>query len=122
MFYTSGIGGGVDISGGTLWMSGSTKITNNTAATAGGGIYVLANSGVSMAFEDQARVVNNTAPEGAGLDVYIQAKTYDWELDTVVYLQGNSKLGDVSNGGIVYQDQDSTSTIVNLYGNPVMPL
>jgi hypothetical protein len=121
-FYTSGDGGAVFISGGTLWISGSTRVVNNTAGTAGGGMYVPANSQVSVAFEDQSRVVNNSAPAGAGMDVYIQAKTYYWASDAVFYLQGNSKLGDVSNGGIVYQDQDSTSTILNLYGNPVTPI
>jgi predicted outer membrane repeat protein len=121
-FNTSGNGGAIYMSGGALWVSGSTKVINNTAATAGGGIFVPANYTVSVAFEDQSRVVNNTAPDGAGMDVCIQAKTVEWAPEAVFYLQGNSKLGDVSNGGIVYQDQDSTSTIVNLYGNPVTPI
>jgi predicted outer membrane repeat protein len=122
-YYPSGDGGAIYTSSGTLWISGSTKIMNNTAATAGGGIYVRGEySTVTVALEDQTRIVNNTAPVGAGMDVFIGTKTYDWVPDVVFYLQGNSKLGDVSNGGVIYQDQDSTSTIENLYGNPVIPI
>jgi hypothetical protein len=116
---TADTGGGIYMYGGTLWISGSTKVTNNTAATTGGGLYV-ARSQSTVTVNDHSSIVANTAPPGTGMDVSIQPKAYDGDSDVVFYLEGSSKLGDVFNTGILFKDK--SSKIDHLVGNAVIPI
>jgi hypothetical protein len=88
---------------------------NNTATDAGGGLYLYDGT---VTVKAASQITANIAPAGSGGDVYLRQKFYDTDF-SVLYLEGNSTLGDVYDGGTLYKD--STSTIVNLYGNNFIP-
>ncbi|MFO0968310.1 MAG: right-handed parallel beta-helix repeat-containing protein [Gemmataceae bacterium] len=113
-------GGGIFASYDTLTISDASVISGN-AATAGGGLYVeTSNATVTVA--SFSRITGNIAPAGAGGDVYIQAKLYDFDPDAVLYLEDHSRIGDVYNGGVLYRDSTSKIHHLDDGSNSVIPL
>jgi predicted outer membrane repeat protein len=80
-------GGGI-FSGDTLTVSGCTQ-SGNSATTAGAGFYI----GRIVTVENSSSITGDTAPVGAGADVYNQGALHLDSTSTIGILDGNPASG-----------------------------
>jgi len=94
---TTGLGGGVHISGGRqITMTENSSITNNTAGTDGGGINLSANN-ARVVMEDSSSISGNTARSGGGVMITTNGgRLYMMDDNTVIS-------GNIANGTLATQ-------------------